>query len=233
MRKNRIVMLSLVVLFALSSTVLAQGRARGPGRSDHVAHRANAARVNLLTVPKVQEDLKLSDEQISKVEVIGEQMRSERQSVAAGQDATQEERQKRSAEFQEKTKAHAEAVSKLLSREQSERLDQVVLQTEGARAFFRNEKVRGELKLSFDQMKKLLDVNNEIGAKIQEIGYGEGTEERRAELQKELEAKSLDVLTDEQRSQFAKLLGERIDLPQFAAQVGFNRRREGGSGQRE
>jgi hypothetical protein len=138
----------------------------------------------------------------------------------------------RIAEFQETTKAHAEAVSKLLSKEQSERLDQIVLQAEGARAF-RNGKVRGELKLSFDQMKKLGDVNNEIVAKMQEIGYREGTQEKRAELQKELEAKSLDVLTDDQRRQFAKMLGEKIDLPPFAAQVGFNSRRDGDRGQQE
>ena len=233
MRKNRIVMLSLVVLFGLSSTVLAQGRARGRGRSGNAALEANAARVNLLTVPKVQEDLKLSNEQVSKVEAIGEQMRSERQSAfAGGQDLTQEERQTRIAEFQETTKAHAEAVSKLLSKEQSERLDQIVLQAEGAQAF-RNEKVRGQLKLSFDQRKKLWDITNEIVAKMQEVGYREGTQEKWAELQKELEAKSLDVLTDEQRSQFAKMLGERIDLPPFAAQVGFNGRRGGGRGQRE
>ena len=124
MSRNRLAMLSIVALLACSSTAAAQGqRGRGFGMSPE------AMRLGLLSVPKVQEDLKLDADQKSKIQAIAEQNQSDRQSAFAGlQDATQEERQKKMAEFQEKSKARGEEAAKLLTKEQLERLDQISLQ---------------------------------------------------------------------------------------------------------
>ncbi|HXT61050.1 MAG TPA: hypothetical protein VN699_20595 [Pirellulales bacterium] len=208
MSRNRLAMLSIVALLACSSTAAAQGqRGRGFGMSPE------AMRLGLLSVPKVQEDLKLDADQKSKIQAIAEQNQSDRQSAFAGlQDATQEERQKKMAEFQEKSKARGEEAAKLLTKEQLERLDQISLQAQGVRALA-DEKVAKSLELTGEQKEKLQGIGAEVGAKMREIGFGEGTQEKRAELQKELTDKSMAVLSDGQRSQFAKMQGEKIDLP--------------------
>jgi len=61
---------------------------------------------------------------------------------------------------------------------------------------------------------------------MREAGFGEGSQEKRAELQKEMTEKSLAVLTDDQRAEFAKMQGEKLDLP-FGAGFGFGGGRGG------
>ncbi|HUY92333.1 MAG TPA: hypothetical protein VMV10_26565 [Pirellulales bacterium] len=227
MFRNRLAIVSMVALLALSSisAVHAQGPRRG-GRGGGFGPSPDVMKVNLLAVPKVQEDLKLDDEQKSKVQAIAEQMRSDQQSAFAGlQDATQEERQKKMAEFQEKSKVHGEAAAKLLTKEQVQRLDQIVLQAQGARAL-NDEKVAQALKLTDEQQQKLRDVHADLGAKMREVGFGEGSQEKRAELQKELTDKCLAVLTEDQRTEFASMQGEKLDLPSGAA-FGFGGGRGG------
>jgi hypothetical protein len=223
MSRNRLAMLSIVALLACSSTAAAQGQ-RGRGRGFGMS--AEAMRLGLLSVPKVQEDLKLDSDQKSKIQAIAEQNRSDSQSAFADlQNATQEERQKKFAELQEKSKARGEEAAKLLTKEQSERLDQISLQALGVRALA-DEKVAKSLELTGEQKEKLQSINAEVGTKMREIGFGEGTQEKRAELQKELTDKSMAVLSDGQRSQFAKMQGEKLDLPPGAG-FGF-----GGGGRR-
>jgi hypothetical protein len=217
-------MLSIVALLACSSTAAAQGQRPGRGRGFGMS--PEAMRLGLLSVPKVQEDLKLDADQKSKIQAVAEQMQSDRQSAFAGlQDATEEERQKKFAEFQEKSKARGEEVAKLLAKEQLERLDQIGLQALGVRAFA-DEKVAKSLELTDEQKEKLQGINAEVGAKMRELGFGGEHQEKRAELQKELTDKSMAVLSEGQRSQFAKMQGEKLDLPPGAG-FGF-----GGGGRR-
>ena len=227
MFRNRLA-ISIAALLVLSSTaaVDAQGQGRG-GRGRGFGFSPDIMKVNLLAVPQVQEDLKLSDEQKSQAQAITEKMASDRQDAFSGlsQDSTQEERQKKFAEFQEKSKAHAEAAAKLLTKEQTQRLDQIVIQAQGVGAL-NDEKIAQTLKLTDDQKQKLQGLSEEIGTKMREVGFGEGSQEKRAELQKELTDKSLAALTEDQRSEFAKLQGEKLDLP-FGAAFGFGGGRGG------
>jgi hypothetical protein len=225
MSLKRLATVSMVALLVLSSAsaLYAQGQGRGRGgRGGGFFGSRESMRLNLLSVPKVQENLKLSDEQKSKAQAAVEQLNSERQKAFAGlQNASDEDRQKAFASLQEKTKSSWEEASKALSKEQLERLDQISLQAMGTGAL-NDETVAKTLMLTEEQQQKLRDVSTEVGGKMREIGFGEGTQEKRAELQKEMTDKSLAVLTDDQRAQFAKMQGEKIELP-FGAGFGFGR----------
>ena len=227
MSRNRLAMVSMVALLVVSSASVlhAQGQGRGRGRGGFFGSR-DGMRLNLLAVPKVQEDLKLSDEQKSKSQAAMEELNAERQKMfAEGQNLSDEERQKAFASLQEKTKSSWEEAAKSLSKEQVARLDQISLQVMGAGALS-DETVAKTLMLTEEQQKKLGEVGAEVGAKMRELGFGEGTQEKRAELQKEMTEKSLAVLTDDQRDQVAKMQGEKIELP-FGAGFGFGGGRGG------
>lgn len=233
MSRNRLVMLSIVAMLAWSFAAVVeaqQGQRRGGGRGGF-GGSPEAMRLGLLAIPKVQEDLKLDADQKSKIQTISEQSRSDAQSAFAGlQDATQEERQKKFAEYQEKSKARGEEVAKLLSKEQLARLDQISLQVRGTNALG-DEAVAKTLSLTDEQKQKLADVRRESGEKMREIGRGEGAQEKRAELTKETNEKTLAVLTEAQRDQFAKMQGEKLDLPPGAG-FGFGGGAGGGARRR-
>ena len=234
MSRNRLAIASMVALLVVSSASIlhAQGQGgRGQGRGRGFFGSRDSMRLNLLAVPKVQEDLKLSDEQKSKSQAAIEELSAERQKVfAGGQNLSDEERQKAFASLQEKTKSSWEAAAKSLSKEQLARLDQISLQAMGAGALS-DETVAETLMLTEEQKNKLQEVGAEIGGKMREAGFGEGSQEKRAELQKEMTEKSLAVLTDDQRAEFAKMQGEKLDLP-FGAGFGFGGGR-GGRGRPE
>lgn len=226
MSRNRLAIVAMVVLLVVSSASALHAQGQGRGRGGRGFGSREGIRLNLLAEPKVQENLKLSDEQKSKAQAALEQVNGERQKAFANfQNASDEDRQKAFASLQEKTKTSWEDVAKSLSKEQLERLDQISLQQMGAGALA-DETVVKTLMLTEEQQKKLGEVSAEVGGKMRELGFGEGTQEKRAELQKEMTDKSLAVLTDEQRTQFAKLQGEKLELP-FGAGFGFGGGRGG------
>lgn len=226
MSRNRLAIVSMVALLVVSSASALHAQGPGRGRGGRGFGSREGMRLNLLAVPKVQEDLKLSDEQKSKSQAAMEELNAERQKVfAGGQNLSDEERQKAFASLQEKTKSSWETAAKSLSKEQIARLDQISLQQMGAGALS-DETVAKTLMLTEEQQKKLGEVGAEVGAKMRELGFGEGTQEKRAELQKEMTEKSLAVLTDDQRAEFAKMQGEKLELP-FGAGFGFGGGRGG------
>ena len=217
-RRFQLALLMTFTLSAVGSQALAQGRGGRFGGS------TDGMRVNLLAVSQVQDALKLSDEQKTKLTKLTDDYRSQMQEIRGGLgNVSDEERQKKFAEMGEKTKAAAEEVGKVLSKEQSERLGHSVLQAQGAGALH-DEKVAAELKLADDQKQKLSAIGEESRNKMRENFQNQGGQEKGQEIMKEANEKSLAVLTAEQREQFAKMQGEKIDLPPVAA-FGFGGRR--------
>lgn len=206
-------------VFAVGSQAQAQGRGGPFGGS------TDGMRVNLLAVSEVQAALKLSDEQTTKLAKLTDEYRSQMQELRGGLgNVSDEERQKKFAEMGEKTKAAANEAGKILNKEQSDRLGQIVLQAQGARALH-DEKVAAELKLSAEQKQRLNTIGEESRNKIRENFQNQGGQEKMQEIMKESNEQSLAVLTAEQREQFTKMQGEKLDLPPGAA-FGFGRRRQ-------
>ncbi len=191
------------------------------------------APVSLAARPDVQEELKLTDEQKSKIQEIAGDFRAKTRAAVreAGlgnfRDLSAEERRKKIEELRGKQRKVAEEagaqLSKVLTEEQNKRLRGIAIQARGAQALLSDD-LAGELKLSDEQKAKIREViessrdkqrqlfrdvregkidRSEIRAKFEEI---------RKQVQKDAEA----VLTDEQRQRLAEIKGEPFEFSRGA-----------------
>lgn len=199
----------------------------------------------LLALPEVQTELKLTDEQKTKFR----DMQSELRGGGAGggganreelRNLSQEEREKRMAEFrtrmEERVKKVDELVKSTLTPEQLARLNQLRIQQEGIQAISRAE-VAAAVQLTDAQKEAIADI---LESARPQRGAGGGfgrnassedrqkamaeAQERRKKTQADIEA----VLTESQKAEWAKLQGAKFDFPE---RRGGGRGGEGG-GQR-
>lgn len=171
----------------------------------------------LLSQKSVQDELKLSADQVSKVEEAAKKEADARQGLRnLGQD---EQR----AKFREMRTASDKVVADILKPEQTKRLKQITLQQEGSRALAEPE-VAQALNLTDDQKTKLRTIAEESGRQMRELfqgGQNTGAREKLAELRKSTNDKAMAVLTDEQKSKLKELQGEP-----FKGEIRFERRRQ-------
>jgi hypothetical protein len=197
-----------------------------------------ASITGLLTMPAVQTELKVTDDQKSKIQDLSSTMRDKMGEVfnAGGgppdfQNMSQEERQKAMGEMRKKIQGvnkelDAQAV-KILTADQLDRAKQLQLQREGATALTRDE-VAKKVGLKDDQIAKIkklqeslisqrpqFDPNGDIQAQFQKM------RENVTKSQKDM----LAVLTDEQTAKWKELCGKPFTFPQ---RRGFGRGGPGG-----
>jgi hypothetical protein len=215
---------ALSVVSWMGTNLHAQGRGRG------FQMGAEGIRMRLLGIDKVRDALKLTDEQKPELAKITTAFGEEGESFRASlQNLSQEERTKKFAERQEKTKATWEKCEKILTSEQVDRIKQISRQARGATALG-DEDVVLALKLTDDQKKQLETIRDaagqEMGALFQQQGLEQEARQKKvAEIQKTSGEKALAVLSDEQKKEFEKLQGEKIELPEGALFPGFGGRR--------
>ncbi len=214
---------ALVAMAWMGAEAQAQGRGRGFGRT------AEGIRMQLLGIDKVQEALKLTDEQKPELTKITKAFDEESRSFRASfQGLSEEERTKKIAERMEKTKTTWEQCEKILTSEQVDRVKQISRQARGANALA-DEDVILALKLSDDQKKQLETIRDaagqEMGALFQQQGLEQEARQKKvAEIQKSSGQKAMAVLSDEQKKEFEKVQGEKVELPEGAL-FGFGGRR--------
>ncbi len=198
----------------------------------------------LLAIPKVQEELKITDEQKTKLQALAEKLGAEmRERFAGFRDLSDEERQKRMEEMQAEGAKRLEEVRKqvaeILKPEQVKRLRQIELQQQGVRALERAE-VAEELGITDAQKADMQKVREEIEAKMQAMReerrgqQGPPSEERMAEFRKmreEAEAKVMAVLTDAQKQKLRDMMGEPFEMPPMEFGRGPGGRGNRGGGQ--
>jgi Spy/CpxP family protein refolding chaperone len=159
----------------------------------------------LLTQKSVQEELKLSDDQVKKVTDLGEKAREE---FGKLRDLSREERQQKAAEL---SKANDKAVAEILQPNQLKRLKQIHWQQQGARAFGDPE-VADALKFTDQQKDKIKAVQEEaqkeMSALRQSGGDREEVRKKSEELRKATNDKLMGLLTDEQKTKWKELTGE-------------------------
>ena len=178
----------------------------------------------LLGQKSVQEDLKLSDDQVKEWKEFGEKMRKEREGL---RDLSREEAGKK---MQELRKEGEEKLAKLLDKKQAKRLKQITLQVQGASAYS-NPEVAKALAFTDEQKKDIKAIQEDAGKQIREIFQGEGTREEKfkkvGELQKTATAKALKLLTDDQRKTWKEMTGAefkgKIEMPRFGGGRGRGR----------
>jgi hypothetical protein len=202
-----------VALAALvASPALAQRRPRGP--------RGGGSGYMWLGQKSVQEELKLSDDQVKQVK---EQQDKSRKAFEGLRDLSREER---GPKIQELMKENEKAYAKILDKKQTARLKQIGLQLslrfQGA-GVLSNPDVAKKLELTDDQKKGLKTIQDDIRKEAGEIFQGEGTREEKfkkvGELQKTATAKALKLLTDDQRKTWKEMTGAefkgKIEMPRF------------------
>lgn len=196
------IVLALSVM--LCGTALAQGR--GFGRMGGGA--------NLLRRPEVQAELKLTDDQKTKVTDMLAKLREDMQGrIQDLRDASPEERQKIMAEIQaEQTKR----VNAILNTDQQKRFKEISLQQQGYSALAMPD-VQTELKLTDDQKSKIKDILQHQGEAQREIfqnagGDREAARSKMEALRKETDDKIAALLTDDQKNQWKAMLGTPFKL---------------------
>ena len=200
--------LTFGVLALLTAPAHAQGgRGFGPGGGPF-----------MLMAPNVQKELKLSDDQIGKVqETVRGIMEKHQDDMEALRDASNEERPAK-ARVLRKTLNDEVKKELALSTEQSKRFDQISLQSMGLQAFF-EPTVLEKLDLTADQKSKV----REIGEAAREANRGafnkDASEEERTEARKKMVASQREnmskvhaLLTDDQKKAWKDLIGDRVEI---------------------
>jgi Spy/CpxP family protein refolding chaperone len=206
---KRLMQISLAAAVAVMavSPVLAQQRQRGFG---------GMGTLMLLGQKSVQEELKLSDEQVKK---IAELQEKQREVLQGFRDLSQEERR---AKIQEMVKTQNEALAKILKPEQLKRTRQIALQQQvrlGLAFVLANEEIAKELKITDEQKAKLEEIQSKARGEMQGLGFDEEGRKKREEIRTATNEKVNGILTAEQKAKLKELQGEpfkgKIEFPQF------------------
>ncbi|MGO9115407.1 MAG: hypothetical protein ACLP9L_39860 [Thermoguttaceae bacterium] len=184
----------------------------------------------LLTMPEVQKELGMTDEQNAKVEDLRGEMRDDFRSAMSGidfqalRDMSEEERDKKMAEIRTKSeelsKQSDAKVAKVLDEKQMKRLKQLQIQREGAAAFTRAE-VLGKLALTDEQKAKIKKIQDDARTQGRPAFNPDASpEERQAAIAKmqESRAKVLKdikaTLSSDQLTAWSELTGKEFKFPQ-------------------
>lgn len=170
----------------------------------------------LLASPDVAKELKLTEEQVTKVKEVSQQVREKfKDSFAKLKDASQEERQQK---FQEIAKSMSEetgkALGSVLNAEQSKRLKQLELQMQGSRAFSEAE-VQKSLGLTDEQKEKIKTIRDDAAKAMMELYQGGNFQEAAQKMQalrKETMEKITAVLSDAQKKSWKDMTGEAFEF---------------------
>jgi Spy/CpxP family protein refolding chaperone len=173
----------------------------------------NVTAVQLVQLADVQKELKLTDEQVGKVNAAFEELAVGRGQVMSTIAKESGQRGPKLAKLNEKSNADVKAA---LDESQRLRLQELLLQVNGA-AELLNEEIQDQLHLTDGQKEKLKEVQR-ANAKARRDARADLSGDRwtaMVELQKEANAKLLEVLIPEQQKQFEKMQGEKIAIDLF------------------
>jgi Spy/CpxP family protein refolding chaperone len=203
------------ITVVLAVVAMASGSAQAQQQNRRGFGGFGGSPIFLLNQKSVQEELKLTEDQVTKVKELSEK---QRESFRGLRDLSQEERQKKVAES---AKANAKAVAEILKPEQLKRVKQITLQRRGAQALGDPE-VAKTLNLTGEQKDKLKTIQDEVRQARGNGQRGDRSEEaqkKRAEARKATNEKLMGVLTAEQKTKLKELMGEP-----FKGAIEFNGR---------
>ncbi len=219
------------IALGLAACLSASAQAQGPGgRGGMMGGMGGGA--NLLTNKSVQQELKLSEEQVEKVTkaatAIGEKMNEKRQGM---QDLAQDERQAKMAEINKETTAEVKKTTEaIFSPAQAKRFEQIRLQAMSYNAF-NDPDIAKKLNITADQKAKFGDLRQEMMSEMGELRQAmqndrEGAMKKMTELTKKTNEKAMAVLTSEQKASWKELTGEPFEIKPEPGMQGGNRRRQ-------
>ncbi|MGO8691722.1 MAG: Spy/CpxP family protein refolding chaperone [Thermoguttaceae bacterium] len=194
-------------------------RGRGPGMMF-----PGGGLLFLLRNESVQKDLQLTPEQIDKLKELGKTLREGLPERGAFRNLSQEERRAKFAELQPKLKARGEEIKKkieaILTTAQLARLKEIRVQVAGPAALADTDVLKA-LNLTDEQKEKIKGLRQQVADLRKEAGKlsREERQQKRAEMMEKMQklrdkvlADIVALLTPEQRAQFEKLKGKKIEL---------------------
>jgi len=172
----------------------------------------------LLTNKGVQKELKVTDDQASKLTTFSEEMRAKQREAFQGlQDLSDDERRTKMQELQRSMQADMKkGLTDILKPEQLTRFQQIQRQQMGAQAFLMPD-VADTLKITDEQKTKLQEIQQESGQQMREVfqefqNDREGATKKMAELRKASTDKAMAVLTDSQKKSWKDMIGEPFEV---------------------
>jgi exonuclease VII large subunit len=165
--------------------------------------------------PDVQKELKLSEEQISKLkDAINKFLEKHRDDFAKLQKMSPDEQQKKMMAINEE---HNKAVAGVLDAKQWKRYKQFQWQMDPIGSL-QDPDLQKELRLSDEQKKKIDSVFKDANKKVQEMmKSGERSPEKLQAVLKDVEKKANDVLTGEQQKNLKELKGPPFQFSRQAS----------------
>lgn len=235
MRRLAHISLAVAVAALVASPALAQQQGRRQGGFQ------GAGQLGLLMNKDVQKDLKLTTDQVSKIDTAAKKQREAFQGL---QGLSREERTQKMQALNKETR---ETLKSTLKPEQEKRLHQLELQQRGLTALAtpanaRNPNARPnplikELNITADQQQKIQDIQTANREKMREIfqnagGNRQEAAKKMAELNKSANDKIMGLLTADQKAKWKEMTGEPFKGQLPAAGFGGGARRPGGGGAR-
>lgn len=199
--------LGLWLALGMTNLVLGQGQARQQTKE-------SAGLGPVLSNPSVQKELKLSDDQISKLEVaFVEVMVKYKEDIGKFQQMSPEERQKSLRAFCADNK---KAIAGILDAKQWKRFKQIEWQLDGVGAL-RDPDLQKELKLSDEQKKKIDSIFSYADKQLLVMSKDrEGSQQKQQEMYwtiiNDAQEKANGVLSDEQKKALKELKGPAFQL---------------------
>jgi peroxiredoxin len=219
--------LAASLALSLGSAAVAQGGGGGGGRGPGMMGRfGGGGGLPLLRMPEVQRELKMTAEQIGKIDAKQEEVRAAMQAMIQGGGGnlgqlSTEERRARMTRMQE---IQSKAVKDILDTTQQKRFRQLELQQQGPLAIAVRKDVADELKLSEEQQKQVAEIQrqsqDEMRSAMQGANFQSMSPEERGQMMarmRQMQTSAGDkvaaVLTDAQKAQWKEMLGAPFTFP--------------------
>ena len=212
----------LTIALVLTAACIAETQAQQRGRFGRGSSRSSL--LGLLSLEQVQKEMKLSEEQTTKVQEIIKELGAEMQEqyTALREIEDRDQRRAKTTELRNQSDQKVrEQLRDVVEREQVMRLYQIRIQVRAVVDSLANRYVSGRLELTDDQKNKLGEINKQLGAKQSEVyatmrdASGEQRSEAFQKLRKirsDADAEALALLTAEQKAAFEEMKGEKIEL---------------------
>ena len=192
------------------------GRFGGPGGGPM------GSPIMLLRAEEVREELQIMPDQLDALKMVEQSMRPNFSGGKSPREMSDEERREFFSGFRERMEERAKdadsKIEEILMPNQMDRLKEIHLQAQGARALT-NPDVTEALGLSDDQINELTEVQRSLRSSMRDRfreAFADGPDpEKFKEIREEMEAEVLSVLNDEQLAKFNEMKGEPFDMPQM------------------
>jgi len=218
--------LTVAAVALLAGPALAQRQGQGRGGFGF-GGMGQAGPATLLANKSVQEELKLTTDEVAKVSAPGKTLSEKRRAMFTDlQGATQEQRTEKMKELTDAAKAADEDAMKIakdtLKPDQMKRFGQIEIQVKGDAAFI-DENVQKTLAITDPEKDQIKTIRDEAATKMRELrpargqggqGRGQGNQETQTKIQalrKETVEKVVAILTDSQKTQWKEMVGSPFE----------------------